>query len=190
MNEKDTATLLDRAAECVAVGPPPVDETVTAGQRRWKHRVAARFVAAVAAGAAMVGAGVGVHSWTDGDQPVAAVDGTSTCQQIEDAAYPAMETLAKDTLGGLNYSLQRVGACADTGAPRAVLYAEVRNWRNRSDAVAFFVDQGWTPSAGMLVSPDGLYRVNNSTTTLPNSRTVVTAQFFRIADGTGATGSP
>lgn len=111
-----------------------------------------------------------------------------SCEEREAVGYPEMEAMAKSSLDGVEHSLQRVGACEDTGSPRTVLYATVDEWPNRRVANRYFEQHGWTRDVdGLLNSPDGAYWVNNITTRVGNDPTpFVTVQFFEHADDDSA----
>lgn len=95
-----------------------------------------------------------------------------------------MEALAKLTLRDVSYSLERVGACEDTGSPRTVLYATVEEWPTRGVAKRYFEQHGWVNDDGRLASPDEAYRVNNITSREADSpNPFVNVRFFEVADG-------
>lgn len=111
-------------------------------------------------------------------------DTARSCQEIETVGYPEMEAAARLVLNGVRYRLERIGACADTGEPRTVLYAYVDDWPNRQVANRYFKQHRWTETNGMmLTSPGGQYSVNNITSVEADSTTsFVTVQFFELAD--------
>lgn len=110
-------------------------------------------------------------------------DTARSCQEIEAVGYPEMEAAARLVLNGVRYRLERIGACADTGEPRTVLYAYVDEWPNREVANRYFKQHRWTDTNGMLTSPGGQYSVNNITSVEADSTTsFVTVQFFELAD--------
>lgn len=113
----------------------------------------------------------------------------SKCQQQEAVGYPEMEAMARSTLAGVEFTMQRLGACEDTGRPRTVLSVTVREWPNRRVAAAFLKAHGWVGDgdAGSMESPDGVYWVNHITSRdADDPDSYVTLNFFEHADDPGA----
>jgi hypothetical protein len=103
------------------------------------------------------------------------------CQQVEALGYPAIEELAGATLKDVEYSVERAGACEDTGKPRTYLLAYVDGWVTRDQAISYFKRHGWKTTGGLLTSPDGDYTVNNSTSSEADSvETFVETMFSEV----------
>ncbi len=108
-----------------------------------------------------------------------------SCEAREAIGYQQMEAMAESTtLMGVRHSLERVGACEDTGSPRTVLQATVDEWRTRAVANRYFELYGWVSVDGGLISPDGAYRVSNAASKDEevSSHLFVTVQFVEVAD--------
>jgi hypothetical protein len=107
-----------------------------------------------------------------------------SCEEVEAVGYPAMEAQAMEVLRHVDYRLERVGACADTGSPSTVLYAYVEAWPTREVADQYFMIRGWTrEDDGVFVSPNRAYRVHTTTSHVPDSPdSFVRVSFYETAD--------
>ena len=86
-----------------------------------------------------------------------------TCQQRESREYPALERIAKLTMGSEPYHLSRAGACEQTGSPRATVQAALSQWDSRAVGVRFLKQRGWHPyRGGVLLSEDEKFAAESS----------------------------
>jgi hypothetical protein len=67
------------------------------------------------------------------------------CNYFEADDYPALETLATQTLDGLQHRTQRRSTCEERGHPRATLVAELPGRPSRQDVLDLLVERGWLP---------------------------------------------
>lgn len=112
----------------------------------------------------------------------------SQCLEQEAVGYPAMEEVARSTLAGVDFTMQRAGTCEDSGSPRTVLAVTVKEWSDRRVAARHFEALGWVgdEDGGRLESPDGVYWVNHITTRdADDPDSYVTLHFFEHADDAG-----
>ena len=87
----------------------------------------------------------------------------STCQQQESREYPALERIAKLTMGSEPHQLSRAGR-EQTGSPRATVQAALSQWDSRAVGVRFLKQRGWhpVPRGGVLLSEDEKFAAESS----------------------------
>ena len=79
-----------------------------------------------------------------------------SCLEREAAGYLGMEKAAAKVLRGTDFTMQRVGQCADSGQPWTTLEARVRGWTYRKQALRQLERRGWVKEQND-VSPDGAF---------------------------------
>jgi hypothetical protein len=91
----------------------------------------------------------------------------SSCVEAERADYPQLERVAAEMMSGIDADMSRIGSCETTGQPSAVVNAhlDMSVWSTNKQARKYFMERGWTPDAGRLLSPDGRYLVSYGSVT-------------------------
>ncbi|QZY29934.1 hypothetical protein [Nocardioides coralli] len=67
------------------------------------------------------------------------------CAYFEADDFPELESLATQTLAGLDHSTRRRSTCEEWGQPRATLVAELPDPPSRADLIAHLAERGWLP---------------------------------------------
>lgn len=110
-----------------------------------------------------------------------------TCREREAVGYPEMKAMARTTLEGVDYTLERVSSCDESGDPVTVVRATIEGWPGRKAAYRFMEQRGWVRyhGPGSHESPDGAYYAYASRewrADEPESSASIT--FFEHADDT------